>query len=619
MLAKTPETRHVMDPASTRDRVDKPSGGLSIATYLGLGLGALVATALGLLLWVTLSTVFKNTTELLNDKSRIFLGSLTAQTTQFLNTTLAPTEVVANEAMAGRIDPRDDEHMRPLMRTLLASSPQVTAMAFFDVDGTRVASWREGGEVLSDRQPWPDRQSINDAIADAEATGRAGWGPPINEPFIGTFLNFRRPVFRDDVFLGMMTAVINVQALSAFLDGLETEIGQNAFILYDRNYVLAHRNLIEPFPGLSKDNPLPAVQAFNDPVLAKIWDEGWEDDKLAAGRGHFADLEDEDYIFLYAPLDDYSDAPWLIGSYFPDDAVGTQFERMIASGVASILIVFLAIAATYFFGRFLRKPIQNLASAAGAVRDLDLDHVPKLPPSRFAELEEAGRAFNGMVGALKSFSLYVPKSLVQRLMARGDVTDIRSEVRQVTVFMTDIVGFTTLAEQMSAEETAAFLNDHLALVTTCIEAEGGVVDKFMGDAVMALWGALEPEPDQASRAVAAAMRIVEALKSANYDNPHPIKLRIGIHSGMVVAGNIGAPARMNYTVVGDAVNIAQRLESLGKSLLPTSETAILISAEVAHELDQTIETQSLGQHELRGRKGAAEVFTINPCLNPDSQ
>ncbi len=595
------------------------AGRLSIATYLGIGLGALVATALGLLLWVTLSTVFKNTTELLDDKSRIFLGSLTAQTSQFLNATLAPTEVVAKEITEGRINPRDDERMMPLMRTLLASTPQVTAMAFLDVNGTRVASFREDGEVLANREVWPEREAISEAMADAEATGKPAWGPPINEPYIGTFVNFRRPVFKGDEFLGMSTAVINVQALSAFLDGIETEIGQNAFILYDRDYVLAHRNLIQPFSGLNKENPLPSVAKLGDPILAGIWNEGWEDYQLNAGSGHFYDRIGQDYIFLYTALDDYADAPWLIGSYFPEDTIATQFQRMTASGLMSLVIVLLAIAATWLFGRFLRRPIQTFAEAAGAVRDLDLDRVPRLPPSRFAELDEAGRAFNGMVGALKSFSLYVPKTLVQRLMARGDVTDIRSEVRQVTVLMTDVVGFTTLAEQMSAEETAAFLNEHLALVTACIEAEGGVVDKFMGDAVMALWGALDDEPDQAARAVRAARRVVDALEARNRGGDRPVRLRIGIHSGMVVAGNIGAPARMNYTVVGDAVNVAQRLEALGKALLPASETAILISAEVAHELDQTMEIQSLGRHELRGRRGPAEVFTISPCLTQDSR
>ena len=595
------------------------SGRLSIATYLGFGLGTLVATALGLLLWVTLTTVFKNTTELLNDKSRLFLGSLTAQTSQFLDSTLAPVRVVAREVANGRVDPREDERFMSLMRTLLAATPQVTAMAFFLADGTRVTSFRENGDVQSNREPWPDRQAIRDAVADSKANGKVAWGPPINEPFIGTFVNLRQPVFRRGEFVGMMTAVINVQVLSSFLDGIKTEIGQNAFILYDRDYVLAHRRLIEPMEGLSRERPLPRVGEIGDRVLASIWREGWEGDRLNAGRGHLIELDDRDYIVLYEPLADYADAPWLVGSYFPEETVGTQFERMVATGVVSILIVLVTIAATYIFGRLLRQPIQDLAVAASAVRDLDLDGVPMLPPSRFAELNDAGQAFNGMVGALKSFSLYVPKSLVQRLMARGDVTDIRSEVRRVTVLMTDIVGFTSMAEKMSAEETATFLNEHLALLTGCIEAEGGVVDKFMGDAVMALWGALEPEPDQASRAVAAAVRIVEAVTSSNGGNQHPIRLRIGIHSGMVVAGNIGAPSRMNYTVVGDTVNVAQRLEALGKRLLPARDIAILISAEIAGELDQSIAVQSLGQHELRGRSGAAEVFTIDPVQITDSR
>jgi len=453
---------------------------LSIVTYLGIGLGGLVATALGLLLWVTLSAVFKNTTELLNDKSRIFLGSLSAQTRHYLDATLAPTEVVAEAIETGQIDARDEQQLMLMMRTLLGATPQVTAMAFFHVDKTRIATFREDGVVRANREPWPDRQAIRDAMAEAEASGSPAWGPPINEPFIGTFVNFRRPVFRDNRFLGMMTAVINIQALSRFFDGLETEIGQNAFILYDRDYVLAHPQLKAPFPGLDKDRPLPTVGEIGDPVLAGIWRDGWEEQKLVAGSGHFDNREDRDYIFLYEPLNDYADAPWLIGSYFPEDSIATQVERMAASGALSLLILALTIAAVYLFGRFLRQPIQAFAKAAVAIRHLDLDRVPTLPPSRFVELDEVGRAFNGMVGALKSFSLYVPKTLVQRLMARGDVTDIRSEVRQVTVLMTDIVGFTTLAEEMGAEETAAFLNQHLALVTGCIEAEGGVVDKVHG-------------------------------------------------------------------------------------------------------------------------------------------
>ncbi|MEZ5932922.1 MAG: adenylate/guanylate cyclase domain-containing protein [Alphaproteobacteria bacterium] len=599
----------MVDPAQDNEEPSSAPVRFSIATYLGIGLGGLIATALGLLLWVTLSAVFKNTTELLNDKSRIFLGSLSAQTRQYLDATLAPSKVVASEIANGRVDPHDDAQMLPLMRTLLAATPQVTAMAFFDIDGTRVASYRDEGEVLANRQSWTDDEALSEAMADAEATGEIAWGPPINEPYIGTFVNLRRPVFRGETYLGTSTAVINVQVLSAFLDSLETEIGQNAFILYDRDYVLAHRRLIEPFPGLGPERPLPRVDEIGDPVLARIWAAGWEENRLVAGSGH-ADADDPSYIYLYSPLIDYADAPWLIGSYFPADTIAVQVERMIAAVVGSLLILVLTIAAVYLFGRYLRQPVQALAEAAAAVRDLDLERVPRLPPSRFTELDQAGRAFNGMVGALRSFSLYVPKTLVRRLMARGEVTDIRSERRLATVLMTDIVGFTTLAETMSAEETAAFLNEHLALVTACIEAEGGVVDKFMGDAVMALWGALEPETDHGERAVRAGLRIRDALSADNRAQGRSTHLRIGIHSGDVIAGNLGTTTRMNYTVVGDSVNMAQRLEALGKILLPDAEVALLISAATRQTLPPSIETRSLGRHALRGRAAEVEVFVV---------
>lgn len=600
-----------MTNTSPIERIEdqRPRRRLSIASYLGIGLGGLVAFALGLLLWVMFGTVFKNTTELLNDKSRIFLDSLTTQTRQFLDATEAPTEVVADEITDGRVDPADDAQMMPLMRTLLAATPQVTAMAFFDVDGTRVVAYREEGDVLTNRHAWPDSEEIKAAVEAVKESRSRIWGEPVHDQAIGTFVNLRRPVFKDGTFVGMITAVINLQVLSEFLSDLETEIGQNAFILYDRDFVLAHRNLIEPLDRLSEDRPLPKVTEVGDPVLGKIWRDGWEEYKLHAGKGHADDSGDVNYIFLYQTLDDYADAPWLIGSYFPEDIIAIQFQRMIASGVISLVIFLLTIAATYFFGRVLRKPIAGLAAAAGAVRNLDLNRVDALPPSRFAELDDAGRAFNAMISALRTFSLYVPKTLVQRLMARGQADALPSELRDVTVLMTDIVGFTARAEKMSAEQTATFLNHHLALVTGCIEAEGGVVDKYMGDAVMALWGALEAEPDQAFRAVSAAMRIAEAMEADNRDGEDPVRVRIGIHRGPVVAGNIGATTRMNYTVVGDTVNMAQRLEALGKSLLPTNETSILISAETADTLGKNIRTRSLGLHSLRGREAEIEIFT----------
>jgi adenylate cyclase len=264
----------------------------------------------------------------------------------------------------------------------------------------------------------------------------------------------------------------------------------------------------------------------------------------------------------------------------------------------------------FLVARAVRRPMTRLATAAGAIRDLDLEHVPVLARSRFRELDDAASAFNAMVAGLRAFALYVPRSLVLALIRRGNVAALPSETREVTVLFTDIVGFTARTERLGPEATAGFLNRHFALVTTCIEAEGGMIDKYIGDAVMALWGALEGQRDHAARAVRAARAIAGALCHDNAGRDPPVHLRIGIHSGTVVVGNIGTGARMNYTVVGDTVNAAQRLEALAKKLRPDAEVAVLLSAAAAGALPADLPLTSLGRHRLRGRDAPTEVFVL---------
>ncbi len=241
---------------------------------------------------------------------------------------------------------------------------------------------------------------------------------------------------------------------------------------------------------------------------------------------------------------------------------------------------------------------------------LSLDQVPTLPRSRLRELDDAMAAFNAMVGGLKAFALYVPRDLMRHLLARGDPATMASETREVTVLFTDIVGFTSRTERLSAEDTATFLNHHFGLISRCIEAEGGTIDKFIGDAAMALWNAAEVQPDHAARAVRAAAAIRAALEADNAGRSEPVRLRIGVHSGPVVVGNIGSATRMNYTVVGDTVNTASRLEGLGRILLPDLDIAVLLSAATAAGLPDGLPITSMGCHGLRGRDAPTEVFAL---------
>ena len=159
---------------------------------------------------------------------------------------------------------------------------------------------------------------------------------------------------------------------------------------------------------------------------------------------------------------------------------------------------------------------------------------------------------------------------------------------------------------------------HCALQATGIDAEGGIIDKYIGDSIMAFWGAPDDQHDHAARAVRAALRISDAIAEENADREakglEPIGVRIGLHSGPAVVGNIGAPGRINYTLIGDTVNVAQRLEGLGREIDPDAAVILMISADVAgrlpEELKATLELESHGQRELRGRAGEIEVLRV---------
>jgi class 3 adenylate cyclase len=586
---------------------------LPIAAFQGLVLGGLVFLTLTGLLVLTLSTAFRNTEELLEDKSRLLLQSLTTATSLYLDAAQAQVDYIAGQIEQDVLDPDDHRRLYDILAASLAATQQVHGLLYIDARGwMMIASRERNGTISRKLESWKADPQIAEVMAAAATRDRkeAFWGPPVYAEDVGTVLNLRRPV-RTDAFLGMVVAGLRIADLSEFVGRLESETGQIAFILYDRDRVLAHPALVQDFEGLRPDRPLPKVTEVGDPILFGIWDAGWQQRRLGIGFGHHHVASDgNDYVFLYAPLADYADMPWLVGSYFREDEIGSQLTRIVQAasiGVAGIAVVMIV---AFLLGRMLRTPITQLADAATTLQDLALDRVPALPRSHLRELDDAMRAFNAMVGGLKAFALYVPQDLIRRLLARGDPAAIASETREITVMFTDIVDFTSRTERLSAEDTATFLNRHFALVSRCIEAEGGTIDKYIGDASMALWNAAEPQPDHAARAVRAAQAIRTELEADNVGLELPVRLCIGIHSGPVVVGNIGSATRMNYTVVGDTVNTANRLESLGRDLLPDAPVAVLLSAATVAALPPELAVVSLGHHALRGRDAPTEVFTL---------
>jgi class 3 adenylate cyclase len=227
----------------------------------------------------------------------------------------------------------------------------------------------------------------------------------------------------------------------------------------------------------------------------------------------------------------------------------------------------------------MARSIRTITSAAESIERLEFDQ-PFHRSSRLREIDDAGHSLDKARGALKWFGAYVPHRLVFRLMELGEDA-VRSRRRNVTVMFSDIVEFTPQAEDLPEHQTAELLNHHFALLGACIDHEQGMIDKYIGDAVMAVWGGLSRMEDHADHAVRAALAIAHVIAKDNAvrraAGEPPIRVRIGLHSGPVVVGNIGAPGRVNFTVVGDTVNIAQRFEQLGKEFMNGEEIVVLAS------------------------------------------
>ena len=319
-------------------------------------------------------------------------------------------------------------------------------------------------------------------------------------------------------------------------------------------------------------------------------------------------------MFLYRELAGYSDQPWLVGRYMPLEELEGEVRRLERATWIGLMAVVAAIVSAWLMGYALERPILRLARATAAIRNFDLGSARQLGGSRLRELDEAIRAYNALVATLQRVETYVPRDLVRRLMAQGD-KGLAPEERIVTVLFTDIAGFTSLAERLPAPETAAFLNEHFRLLATCVEAEEGTIDKFIGDSLMAFWGAPEAQPDHAARACRAARAMAAAIIA---DNRHrreqglePVRIRLGVHSGPAIVGNIGAPGRINYTIVGDAVNTAQRIEDIAKEHMAKEDEAIVLASESVLQLaDASCAAQLMGQYTLRGRRGATNIFRL---------
>ncbi len=597
-------------------------GGVSLTVTLATSISALLLVAVLSVLFIGLWSGAKNTQELLQQQASMILTSTSDKVRTHLEPARNQVTFLGRLIASGDLDPTRRGSMIDTFKGGMSAAPQLDSVLFIDhaYQGTGLA--RSDTGLVEFLRDYSTDQAVRDGFDEAQKAGKAFWGEPLWLPSINkTLLNYRVPVTYAGGKTGLLVASVTVSELSSYLGDLDPNIGSNVFILHDRNNVLAHPNLAGRGGERSEQDPLPSLAQTGDPVLAAFWQA--EDRfplEISAGsdvKGHVLGLFGDEYVFIYQDLPGYGPTPWTVGTYFRSAEVDAEFRRLLWAALAGLATLLVALAGAIWLGRTIAQPVVDTALAASRIGQLDISDTPKLAGSAFRELNDQAIAFNTMLDGLKWFETYVPKKLVRRLISQ-DADQFPSSVeRDVTVMFTDIVGYSGLSEGIAADQVARLLNQHFGLLSGCIEAEDGTVDKFIGDSVMAFWGAPDHYEDHADRAVRAALAIERALDEDNKARvaagEAAIKIRIGLHSGPVTVGNIGAPGRINYTIIGDNVNLAQRLEQLGKQFTDPSlkrSVTTLLTAATADQLTSEHDLDDLGDQTVRGRNGKIRVYRL---------
>ena len=281
----------------------------------------------------------------------------------------------------------------------------------------------------------------------------------------------------------------------------------------------------------------------------------------------------------------------------------------------SVAGLVLSLIGALFVARSVTRPVQALVESARSAERGDYTRTVKL--SQRDEIGELAAAFNRMLKGLTErdrmrdlFGRFVSPAVAERALAGG--AQLGGELREVTVLFADLRGFTSFAERRAPEEVVSLLNGYFTRMNEVVERHHGLIDKFLGDGLMALFGAPLATEDDAGNALQAAIEMVQALEALNVEvaarGLPPLDVGIGINTGTVVAGNMGSPNRLNYTVVGDGVNLAARIEGLTKRA--DFKTHIIATDAAIRAAKRRVRTRALGLVQVRGRQEPAVLHAV---------
>lgn len=420
-------------------------------------------------------------------------------------------------------------------------------------------------------------------------------------------MNLSTPVMIGGKFRGMVGESFELPAISNFLKSIQISKNCESYVLDSDGNIIVSTGENSGYKLVNKVLVKQNILSFAGQPSHQAYQKY---KGSSEGRFEFTNpATSEIYLAQITPFPNSFHKNWVVLTLAPvgDFLVGLNAinQRLIIyGGLTCVLLVLL----TYVLSRSISRPIEYLTDVIGDL--LEFNTSKRVIKSNVYEINILSTAVNKLRNTLNAFACYVPRDLVNDLLKTGQAIKPGGESRYMTIFFTDLAGFSTISEVTPAQVLLECVSGYLEMVSIAVKEESGTVDKYIGDAVMAFWNAPLHIQKHAFHACAAAVkskrRLIELNRKQVAAGMPELTMRVGISSEAVLVGNVGGEERMGYTVMGDGVNVAARLEGINKDY----GTLICISHATYQETGERLLVRPIDVATVKGRKGEIQIYEL---------
>jgi class 3 adenylate cyclase len=442
--------------------------------------------------------------------------------------------------------------------------------------------------------------------------------PQINPDTGSPVMALGYPIIVDNKFIGFVGANITFDLLSKFLNYYKISSHSRTFIVDQFGQIIAHQDQVSGVRKIDGKIMFATLSNVADPAVVKAAEER---STKHSDRVVFTLAQDNlEYVALFSPFPSSFEKPWEVVIVAPiDDFIGGLKKKNRNLIILILSLIGVEALLIFVMAKRIAKPVEAVSREIQNIQSLNFN--PSITPgSVIEEIDHLQRAVNLMRNSLRSFAAFVPIGIVRQLISTGKPMTLSGESRFLTIFFSDLEDFSSVSERLSPEAFMSQVSSYFEAVAGAITQESGTIDKFIGDSVMAFWGAPTPVKDQVYRACTGAVRAAYRANSLNEewkrDGRPQMRIRIGLHCADVVVGNVGSSDRLSYTVMGDGVNVASGLEGLNR----TFHTTICISDSVYQAVFDRIVARPIRPVTVKGRKTsfmAYELIGIKDAIDPE--